>query len=130
MTRSKEIFCEHCPSGFQKYFSNLDKADLLFLNGEKITISYKKGQLIYKEGQNPLGVFCVRNGKIKVFKNGQDGREHITRVVLPGEFLGLKALLSGNDHSVSSVAIEDSVICFIPKTVFFQSMIKYPERIP
>jgi CRP-like cAMP-binding protein len=127
MTRSKEIFCEHCPSGFQKYFSNLDKADLLFLNEEKITSSYKKGQLIYKEGQNPIGVFCVRNGKIKVFKNGQDGREHITRVVLPGEFLGLKALLSGNNHSVSSVAIEDSVICFIPKTDFFQLMIKYPE---
>jgi CRP/FNR family transcriptional regulator, polysaccharide utilization system transcription regulator len=127
MTRPKEILCEHCPSGFHKYFTNLDKADLLYLNEEKISSYFKKGQVIYEEGQKPLGVYCVRDGKIKIFKNGQDGREHITRVVLPGEFLGLKALLSGNNHSVSSVAIEDSVICFISKTDFFQLMIKYPE---
>jgi CRP/FNR family transcriptional regulator, polysaccharide utilization system transcription regulator len=127
MTRSKEIFCQHCPSGFQKYFSNLDNADLQYLNEEKITNSFKKGHTIFEEGQKSVGVYCVREGKIKVFKIGQDGREHITRVVLPGEFLGLKALLSGNHHSVSSVAIEDSVICFISKTDFFQLMIKYPE---
>lgn len=126
MTRSKEILCENCPSGFQKYFTSLDKADLQYLNEEKITNSFKKGQLIYEEGQKSLGVYCVRDGKIKVFKNGQDGREHITRVVLSGEFLGLKALLSGNTHSGSAAAIEDSVICFIPKTDFFQLMIKYP----
>jgi CRP/FNR family transcriptional regulator, polysaccharide utilization system transcription regulator len=106
---------------------NLDKADLLYLNEAKITNSYKKGQKIYEEGQKPLGVYCVREGKIKIFKNGLDGRERITRVVLPGEFLGLKALLSGNIHSVSSVALEDSVVCFITKTDFFQLMIKYPE---
>jgi CRP/FNR family transcriptional regulator, polysaccharide utilization system transcription regulator len=127
MTRPKEILCENCPSGFHKYFTKLDKADLLYLNEEKMTSFYKKGQMIYEQGQKPVGVYCVRDGKIKVFKNGQDGREHITRVVLPGEFLGLKALLSGNNHSVSSTAIEDSVICFISKTDFFQLMIKYPE---
>jgi len=127
MTRSKEIFCEHCPAGFHKYFTHLDKADLLYLNEEKITTFYRKGQFIYEEGQKSLGVYCVRDGKIKLFKNGQDGREHITRVVLPGEFLGLKALLSGNNHSTSSVAIEDCVICCISKTDFFQLMIKYPE---
>jgi CRP/FNR family transcriptional regulator, polysaccharide utilization system transcription regulator len=127
MTRPKEILCEHCPAGYNKYFTDLDKADLQYLNEEKSTNFYKKGQSVFEEGQKSIGIYCVREGKIKVFKNGQDGREHITRVVLPGEFLGLKALLSGNDHSVSSVAIEDSVICFISKTDFFQLMIKYPE---
>jgi CRP-like cAMP-binding protein len=127
MSRPKEILCEHCPAGYNKYFTSLDKADLQYLNEEKSTNSYKKGQSIFEEGQKSIGIYCVREGKIKVFKNGQDGREHITRVVLPGEFLGLKALLSGNEHSVSSVSIEDSVICFISKTDFFQLMIKYPE---
>jgi CRP-like cAMP-binding protein len=127
MTRSKEIVCEHCLSGSNQYFTHLDKADLLYLNEEKIQIYYKKGQKIFEEGNKSTGVYCVRDGKIKNFKNSQDGREHITRVVLPGEFLGLKALLSGNNHSVSSVALEDSAVCFISKTDFFQLMIKYPE---
>jgi CRP-like cAMP-binding protein len=127
MKRTKEILCENCHSGSRIYFSNLDKADLQYLNEEKVPTFLKKGQLLYEEGHSSQGVFCLREGKIKVYKNGQDGREHITRVVLPGEFLGLKALLSGNNHSVSASALEDSMACFISRNDFFQLMIKYPE---
>jgi CRP/FNR family transcriptional regulator, polysaccharide utilization system transcription regulator len=127
MKRLKDVFCDLCPSGFHQYFTCLDKADLQYLNEQKTSTSYKKGQFVFEEGHNSTGVYCLREGKIKVFKNGQDGREHITRVVLPGELLGLKALLSGNDHSVSAAAIEDSALCFISKSDFFEIMIKYPE---
>ena len=127
MKKSKEILCEQCSSGFNKYLNCVDKADIQYLNEQKVPITYKKGQLIFEEGYNSVGLYCLREGKIKVFKNGQDGREHITRVVLPGELLGLKALLSGNDHSVSASAIEDASLCFINKNDFFQIMIKYPE---
>ncbi|MCX6243854.1 MAG: Crp/Fnr family transcriptional regulator [Bacteroidetes bacterium] len=127
MKKARDILCEECQSGFLKFFHSLDNADLQYLNEQKNTLIFKKGQLIYEEGHKSLGVFCIREGKIKVFKNTQEGKEHITRVVLPGEFLGLKALLSGNDHSVSASALEDSVICFISKTDFFQLMVKYPE---
>lgn len=127
MKKIRNILCEECKSGFLSYFHALDNADLQYLNEQKNTFFYKKGQLIYEEGHNSLGVFCIREGKIKVFKNTQEGKEHITRVVLPGEFVGLKALLSGNDHSVSASALEDSLVCFISKVDFFQLMIKYPE---
>jgi CRP/FNR family transcriptional regulator, polysaccharide utilization system transcription regulator len=127
MKRAKDILCEECNSGFLRFFHTLDKADLQYLNEQKNTLVFRKGQLIYEEGHKSLGVFCIREGKIKVFKNTQEGKEHITRVVLPGEFLGLKALLSGNDHSVSASALEDSIVCFISKMDFFQLMIKYPE---
>ena len=127
MKKVRDIHCEECLSGFLSYFHSLDKADLQYLNEQKNTLVFKKGQLIYQEKQKALGVFCIRTGKIKVFKDSQEGKEHITRVVLPGEFLGLKALLSGNDHSGSASALEDSIVCFISKMDFFQLMIKYPE---
>lgn len=127
MIRSKEILCEKCPSGLQKHFTDLEKDDLKYVNQEKVPGSYKKGQTIYEEGYKSPGIYCIREGKIKVFKNGPDGRENIIRIVLPGEFLGIKALLTGNNHSVSAIAIEDSSVCFISKTDFFQLMIKYPD---
>ena len=126
MTRGKEFFCENCPSGFQNHFNLLDKDDLQHLNEEKTTGFYKKGNIIYQEGQKTSGLYCVRDGKIKVYKNDLDGREHIVRIVLPGEFMGLKALLSGNPHSVSAAAFEDSSVCMISKSDFFHFMIKYP----
>jgi CRP/FNR family transcriptional regulator, polysaccharide utilization system transcription regulator len=125
--RPKDIPCESCPVGFEKYFQKLDRADLCYLNEQKSTIIYKKGEFIYKEGHKPFGVYCLREGKIKVFRNGLDGREHITRIVLPGEFFGLKALLSGSDHSVSAAAMEESAVCLINKNDFFQLMVKYPD---
>jgi len=127
MKKSKDILCEHCTSGFNKYISCLDNTDLHFLNEQKIPTIYKKGQFIFEEGHTSIGVYCLREGKIKVYKNGQDGREHITRILFPGDLLGLKALLSGNDHSASAAALEDSYLCFINKNDFFQMMIKYPE---
>jgi CRP-like cAMP-binding protein len=45
---------------------------------------------------------------------------------MPGEVMGLKALLSGNPHSVSATAFEDSSVCMISKSDFFHFMIKYP----
>jgi CRP/FNR family transcriptional regulator, polysaccharide utilization system transcription regulator len=127
MKKSKDILCEQCLSSFSSNFKDLVKSDLEYLNEQKKTNLYKKGQLIYKEGQNAIGIYCLKEGKIKVFRNGQDGKEHITRVLIPGELLGLKALLSGNDHSTSAMALEDTTMCFINKSDFFQLMVKYPE---
>jgi CRP/FNR family transcriptional regulator, polysaccharide utilization system transcription regulator len=127
MKRAKDILCEDCPIGLLSSFHTLDNADLQYLNEQKNSLDYKKGQILYEEGHKATGVFCIREGKVKVFRNSQDGKQHITRIVVPGEFLGLKALLSGNDHSVSASALEDTLACFISKTDFFQLMIKYPD---
>jgi len=128
MKKAKETYsCEDCLVGFQSFFNKLDKADLNYLNDEKITEVYRKGQAIFNEGQKSQGIFCLKEGKVKVFKISFDGHEQITRIVFPGELLGLKAMLSGKAYSVSSAAIEDSVLCFIHKNDFFQLMLKYPE---
>jgi CRP-like cAMP-binding protein len=122
-----DIPCQQCNEGFTNFFNSLDKADLHYLNEQKKTLFYKKGAVVFEEGRKPKGIFCLREGKIKVYKNSIDGREQITRILFPGELLGLKALLSGKPYSVSSAALEDSVLCSIDKTYFFQLMLKYPE---
>jgi CRP-like cAMP-binding protein len=125
--KPKEYFCEHCLAGNETFLGKLDKADLSYLNSQKIAGSYKKGEEIFLEGHSSGGVFCLKEGKVKVYRQGSDGREHIIRIALPGEFIGLRALISGNNHTFSAAAFEDSAICFINKSDFFQLMIKYPE---
>ena len=127
MKSQKEILCEQCPEGSQHFFNKLDKVDLQVINQRKVAQIYKKSQDIFTEGKKPQGVFCLREGKVKIFKHCYDGREQITRIVFPAEFMGLKAFLSGNPYSVSASALEDSVVCFINKTDFFQLMLKYPD---
>ncbi|MBM3403833.1 MAG: Crp/Fnr family transcriptional regulator [Bacteroidetes bacterium] len=125
--RLKEVFCEKCPVADKTHLIKLDNADLSYLNDQKKVLNFRKSQKVIEEGNKPAGVFCLREGKLKVYKQGQDHKDHITRFLLPGDFLGLRAIISGNPYSHSAAAIEDSTACFIPKSDFFQLMIKYPD---
>jgi CRP/FNR family transcriptional regulator, polysaccharide utilization system transcription regulator len=125
--KTQEFLCENCLAGKMTFFHQLDKADLSYLNGQKVITNYKKSHEIFQEGTKALGLYCLMTGKIKVYKQGNDGRETIIRFAMPGEFIGLRALVTGTNHTLSASALEDSTVCFINKNDFFQLMIKYPE---
>lgn len=74
---------------------------------------YKKGDCIFKEGDKPIGLTCLSDGKVKVFKEGVGGREQIIRLAKPIGFIGYRALFAEENHHASAVAIEDSVVCTI-----------------
>ena len=81
---------------------------------------YKKGETIYNEGDKPMGLICLSEGKVKVYKEGVGGREQITRLAKPVGFIGYRALFAEENHIASAVAIEDSVICVIKKDTIFK----------
>ncbi|WP_245825653.1 Crp/Fnr family transcriptional regulator [Sediminibacterium ginsengisoli] len=88
------------------------------IDAEKTCTSYKKGEYIFKEGARPFGIYCVNHGKIKLSKQGDDGKEQIIRLVKPGDPLGYRSLLSGDRYNASAIALENSGVCFIPKDLF------------
>lgn len=125
--KDKETQCELCHLAFQRFFICLDRADLQYINNEKEMRTYRKGMDVFEEGHKTHGIFCIKSGQVKLYKNGFDGREHITRIAFPGDFIGMRALLSGRDYSVNATAMEETTACFISKSDFFQLMIKYPD---
>jgi CRP-like cAMP-binding protein len=76
---------------------------------------YKKGEIIYKEGDKPTGLICLSKGKVKVFKEGVGGREQIVRMAKTLGFIGYRALFAADNYISSAVALEDSTICIIDK---------------
>ncbi len=97
------------------------------MNMNKTCTSYAKGQLLFHEGSKPVGVYCINQGKVKVSKLGDEGRDQIIRIATPGGLLGYKALLSEEIYNVSAEAIEDTNVCFIPKEDF---LLLVRENIP
>jgi len=81
---------------------------------------YKKNEFIYKEGDKPIGLICLSEGKVKVFKEGVGGRDQIIKMVKPLGFIGFRALLADENYLASSVAIEDSTVCIIDKEGLFK----------
>lgn len=121
MTNKKNstIDCEHCQTLQASLFGNLNKTDLQCIDAHKTANTYKRGQVIFHEGNRPLGLYCLQQGKVKIFKTGIDGREQIVRLAKAGDFIGYRAFLGEDCYSASAMALEDSQICFIDKNDFF-----------
>lgn len=79
---------------------------------------YKKKQIIYTEGNHPVRLFYVLKGKVKIYKTNEDGKELVTELCSPGDFLGHIALLEGTVYKDSAEAIDETELAVIPKSDF------------
>jgi len=90
--------------------------ELLIKN--KTEQSYRKGEIIFREGFYPTGIFYIVNGKVKKYKVDKDGREQIIYVANSGELVGYHAILAEDRYPDSAATLEHSTIAFIPKEDF------------
>ena len=111
------INCKGCNSGNNSLFKALNSTETIFLEKNKVCRVYKRGDIIYNEGSRIIGVFCVYNGVIKIYKTGSDGKEQIVAFALKGDIIGYRSVLSNEPACTTSEVIEDSVICFIPSEI-------------
>ncbi|MFN3940506.1 MAG: Crp/Fnr family transcriptional regulator, partial [Chitinophagales bacterium] len=88
--------CEQCKSRSASLFHFCHTHETGIINENKTCAIYKKGQVIFHEGANSYGLYCLNSGKVKLFKMAPDGKEQILKIVAPGDFLGYGALLSSS----------------------------------
>jgi len=119
--------CESCASRLNNVFCTLTDNQVNELALDKSCNIYKKGQLIFYEGNRPTGLYCVNQGKVKIFQTGEDGKEQILRLAKEGDLLGYRALISGEPYSASGAVMEDAVVCYIPRKTFFELLQKNSE---
>lgn len=119
--------CDQCESAHSSIFCVLSKPELGLLSQDKSHISYKKGQMIFYEGNHPQGLYCIFSGKVKIHKLGHDGKDQILRLAKKGNVIGYRALLNEDNYHASATAIEDSLVCFFPKSVYQNQIISNPE---
>lgn len=112
--------CAHCNGRRDSLFHFCKLEELESLNDNKACNVYKRGQVVFEEGSNPLGVYCINSGKVKLYKHASDGKEQIIRIVKPGDFLGYRSMLAGTRYKLSAAAMEDTAVCMIPKNAFME----------
>ncbi|MBK8089163.1 MAG: Crp/Fnr family transcriptional regulator [Chitinophagaceae bacterium] len=101
---------------------NLPEADLNLLTANQSLQTCKKGEIIFKEGAHPDGIFYITNGKIKKYKVDKDGKEQIIYVANTGELFGYHAILAEDRYPDYAAALEESTIMFIPKEDFLNAL--------
>ena len=94
---------------------DLDRLSL-HMNDQK----YAKGEIVFREGAYPTGIYYIREGKVKKFKASKKGREQIIYVANSGELIGYHALLAEERYPDAAATLEDSNISFIPREDFLE----------
>lgn len=110
----------HCLSG------ELDNKQLEKFESARGSIRIlRKGQQLYRSGEQFNAFYIVRSGTIKVSVTAEDGDEQVTGFYLPGEILGIDGI--GNNHYQSTaVALETSSVCVLP----FQKLAVLGSELP
>lgn len=120
MHRRPVLNCINCQSLALSVFCTLKSEELLDLNKEKVSYTYKKGQVIFSESNRPAGIFCVHSGKVKIYKINSEGKEQIVRLAKDGDLIGYRSFLANEAYQAFAETLEESIICTIPGAMVFQ----------
>ncbi|WP_338645404.1 Crp/Fnr family transcriptional regulator [Flavobacterium sp. KS-LB2] len=108
--------CEQCIVREFSSLKALTKDELLKLSDCKTSHTIKKGAVIFEEGENVNGIYCIKDGICKLTKLSANGKDHIVKLVTKGELLGQRSMISDEPVNLSAIALEDMQVCFIPKS--------------
>jgi len=110
----------------QSVLGVLSEDDYTYLFSHQSGQQYHKGEVIFREGTIPPGIFIIRSGKVKKYKSDKYGKEQIVYVAGEGELIGYHAVLSEERYPDSAAALEKSLLSFIPKEDFLEILQRSP----
>lgn len=85
---------------------------------------FSKKTTLYSEGKRPKYLYYLNSGKVKAFRLHEDGKEYITNLFSPGDFIGYTALLENKSYEDTAQALESSEVIMIPKEEFIELVFK------
>ncbi len=107
--------CEQCIIRQFNSLKSLTKDELMRISNCKTSKYVKRGDIIFEEGENLNGVYCVRDGVCKLTKLSENGKDQVVKLITKGDILGQRSLVSEESTNLSATALNDMELCFIPK---------------
>lgn len=80
--------------------------------------SYKRGDFIYKEGQDPQQLYFVESGIIGLFHLSESGKETFLRIFGEKQIFGHRSLFAQTSYHASSIALTNSTVSTISESEF------------
>lgn len=110
--------CFTCQTRERTEWCVLEDEELELVDEGKTCREYLPGEVAFHEGDPCRGVHCIESGLIGIRKTDANGNEILLRLCHPGDTIGYRSFLAGDDHNNAAEALEPSVLCFISgKTV-------------
>ncbi|MCP4372718.1 MAG: Crp/Fnr family transcriptional regulator [Deltaproteobacteria bacterium] len=113
-------------------FNSLSDSDLENLSESVRLQSLKKGQTLFRKGDEGSSLYIIKQGTIKIVLPSRLGDEVIVTIFSEGDFFGEMALFDGKPRSADALAMEPSTIYMLRRNdflLFLQSNISAMKSI-
>lgn len=110
------IDCEHCTLK-SEVFKTLKCNEMNQFKTEINTVLFNKGEYIFRQGTPASHVGFIKKGLVKIVNEGISGI-FIIQLLSTSNFIGIPSVFGDKFFHTSAIALDESEICFIDRSVF------------
>ena len=110
-----------------EFLEPLSNEELRGLAQRNTSISLKPGEILYSPEHGAQEVFLLKEGKIRIYKEAEDGRELTFTMAEPGMLIGEMALTNRPFQGTYAQAVEVSTLLRIDRDELEQLIVQKPQ---
>jgi CRP-like cAMP-binding protein len=112
-----------------RLFAELDEQAVDDIARRSRVRRYRRGELVFMEGDSGQSLFAVVTGLVKVYVTSARGDDLVLATVGPGDSFGELSLLDGAGRSASAEALEESSLLIVDRAGFMELIHARPELV-
>jgi CRP/FNR family transcriptional regulator len=106
--------CNLCDTKNHSILSQAARETMQKINSGKKYGTYHKGDFLFESGEPALGFFFIRSGLIRNYRQIAS-KEQTFGLKGPGDWVGFRDMILGENYHHSAVCVEEAEACFIQK---------------
>jgi len=122
-----EESCCDCPLRSPHFFCGLSEDSIEAFQKVKHTTAFPEHAVVLVEGQNPVGLFVLCQGRAKLCTTSRDGKTLIVRIAGPGEVLGLHAVVTGRPYELTVETMQPCQLSFVGRDDLLRFLREHPD---
>ena len=108
-------------------FLGLDESAASSLRTSMTLVKLRKGQSLFKEGDDGDHLYVISNGKVKLGTKSPDGRENLLMILGPGDMFGELSLFDSGPRTATATAVTDSKLLSLGQSKVIPWVREHPE---
>jgi hypothetical protein len=113
--------CGNCDFRSLRMFCSLGSEALEEFESIGAHSTLPRGAKLFQENSPSQGVFVICSGQVKLSCTSREGRTLILKIAMPGDVLGLGAVISGSKYEVTAETVQPAEIKSIRREEFSPS---------
>jgi len=105
-----------------RFFSGLTETSHQRIVSLAVRKRYKKGEIVFRQGQSCPGVFVVGRGNVRVYKIAPSGKEHVLHFASEGMTFAEVAAIGQFECPAYAEALEDTICALLPQEAFLKAL--------